>query len=106
MWRKIFANWEAALFWFIIGCLATGLIAYISDVSNRESHRETQRLLNLTLRAIESAGLGVEYSYDKNGRPSQVIIKGSLNAILAPPTASLKGTIGPPPSGKPEKPKE
>ena len=99
MWKKIFANWEAALFWFIIGSLVTGLTTYTMN-------RETTRLLNLSLRSIESAGLGIEYSYDKKGRINELIIKGRGNATLPPQTASGKGTVGPPPSGKPEKSRE
>jgi hypothetical protein len=108
MWKKIFAGWEAALFWSIIGVGLTVLITGIFDLSNRESHRETQRLLNLTLHAIESAGLGIKYSYDKNGRPTGVIITGSMNAVLPPITGSMTGTVSPPPNvnPKPEKPKE
>jgi hypothetical protein len=95
MWEKIFANWEAALVWFVLGSLISGVTTYMMN-------KEPMRLLNLMLRAIESAGLGVKYSYNKNGKIIGLIVTGSINATLAPITASVQGTIGPP-TGKPEK---
>jgi hypothetical protein len=93
--QKILVNWQAALFWFVLGSLISVLITHMMN-------KESTRLLNLSLRAIESAGLGVQYIYDKNGNIIDLIIKGSINATLPPITASIQGTVGPPTIVKPE----
>ncbi|MFI5330487.1 MAG: hypothetical protein ACHQ2F_05545 [Desulfobaccales bacterium] len=103
--KEVFVNWKASLFWLILGLMIGGLISWeIADISNRE----TTRLLNLTLRSLESSGLGIKYTYDNKGKPVNLIITGSMNAVLPPITGSFRGTVGPPPdlNGKSEKPKK
>jgi uncharacterized membrane-anchored protein YhcB (DUF1043 family) len=100
-WKEMFVNWEANLFWLILGSLVTFLITWIYGRSSRKSHKETQRLLDLVLRGLESESLRVEYSYDKSGRVVDIVIKGSINAVVQPVTASITGIVEPPPSGKP-----
>jgi hypothetical protein len=48
-WKEMFVNWEANLFWLILGSLVTFLITWIYGRSSRKSHKETQRLLDLVL---------------------------------------------------------
>jgi hypothetical protein len=95
MWKKIFANWDAALFWTAVGALLGSIMTCIITYM---FNRKNKRLLNLSFKGWDK--LGAKYSRDKKGRIIDIIITGRMNATLPPITASFEGIVGPPPASK------
>ncbi len=99
-WRL---NWEtllAQLAGLLLGALiGIGISRYYYDKASQDLLNK----INGVLVAVTTPGIKVEIN--KNGEVVP-IYEGTAKMVLTDIKASIKATVGPPPGGKPEKPKE